>query len=240
MDVPLNKVPISVSWSGGKDAAFALWRILQNPEYDVIELHTLINEDTQRVGLHGIRKELIMEQADLMGLPVHFLELRKDSTNASFEEVTAAYYKQLKLREIFTIGFGDIFLEDLKSYRDQLLAQSGMVGLYPIWNEDTTELAATFIQSGFRTTICAANPDLFDMSVAGAEFTHELLSKFPSNIDPCGENGEFHSFVHAGPIFNKPLEIRVGKKEIHEYQFKNQDGNNMTSKMEFADIHLSG
>lgn len=235
-----GKIPISVSWSGGKDSAYALWLTLQDPEYEVVELHTLINEETQRVGLHGIRKELIQEQADQIGLPVHFLELTRDSTNDSFEKVTAFHYQGLKSQGIRHVMFGDIFLEDLKRYRDQLLKGSGLQGHYPIWKSDTRELAHSFIDNGFKTTICAANPDLFHFPVAGQLYTQELLSRFPMNVDPCGENGEFHSFVHQGPIFHQPIRIVIGELEVHEYEFKDDTGNIQKTKMEFVEIQPAG
>lgn len=229
---------ISISWSGGKDSAYALWLTLQNPEFEVIELHTLINTETQRVGLHGIQKSLIQQQADHMGLPVHFLELTKDATNRSFEEVTTAYYEQLRSRGISTVMFGDIFLEDLKAYRDQMLEASGMTGHYPLWGMDTRELAEAFLENGFESTICAANPDHFKFTVAGKPYTQALIGQFPATVDPCGENGEFHSFVHGGPIFHQPVPIEVGKRETHTYHFQDDQGKAQTSNMEFADIRL--
>lgn len=231
-----NKTPISISWSGGKDSALALWLVLQDSQFEVVELHTLINKSTQRVGLHGIRKTLIEQQARQIGLPVHFLELNKDTSNDSFEKVTGEYYQGLKSRGIHQVMFGDIFLEDLKAYRDQLLAQNELKGHYPIWQKDTHQLAHQFIDLGFQTTICAANPDKFDFEVAGQLFSKELLDQFPQDVDPSGENGEFHSFVHAGPIFKNSLAIEIGQREVHEYQFKNDQGQEQVSRMEFVEV----
>ena len=234
------KTPISISWSGGKDSAYALWLILQNPNYEVKELHTLINEETQRVGLHGIRKELIEEQARQLDLPLHFLALARDTSNSSFESVTAQYYEGMKSRGLCTVMFGDIFLEDLKAYRDKLLADAGIQGHYPIWKKDTHELARSFLDNGFKTLLCAANPDLFEHTVAGESYTYELISGFPDSVDPCGENGEFHSFVHEGPIFKAPIPIEVGARETHQYQYKDAQGKERTSRMEFVEIELKG
>ncbi len=241
MDAHLNKgrTPLSISWSGGKDSALALWLVLQNPQYDVIELHTLINRDTQRVGLHGIQKALIEQQASQLGLPVHFLELNKDTSNTSFEKLTTAYYQDLKSRGIHHVMFGDIFLEDLKVYRDELLEQNELEGYYPLWQQDTLKLAHQFIDLGFQTTLCAANPDRFNFQVAGKLYTKKLLGQFPKEVDPCGENGEFHSFVHGGPLFKNSLPIETGQLEVHEYQFKNNQGQEQTSRMEFVEISLN-
>lgn len=214
----------------------ALWHVLQDEQFEVIELHTLINKDTQRVGLHGIRKTLIEQQASQLGLPVHFLELNKDTSNASFEKVTGTYYQDLNKRGIHHVMFGDIFLEDLKNYRDQLLIRHGLEGHYPLWQKDTRKLAHQFIDLNFRTLICAANPDKFDFQVAGEIYSKNLLDRFPMGVDPCGENGEFHSFVYEGPLFNRPLAISTGDVEVHEYHFKDDQGNEQTSRMEFVEI----
>ena len=233
-----KKIPISVSWSGGKDATLALWYILRDTQFEVIELHTLINKDTQRVGLHGIQKTLIEQQASQLGLPVHFLELHKDTSNASFEKVTGTYYQNLKDRDIHHVMFGDIFLEDLKTYRDQLLEQHGLEGIYPLWQKDTRKLAHQFLDLSFQTLICAANPDKFDFQVAGKSYSKELLDQFPTDVDPCGENGEFHSFVHDGPLYKKPLKFTLGEVEVHEYHFKDDQGNEQTSRMEFVEVNM--
>ncbi|MDW3194161.1 MAG: diphthine--ammonia ligase [Cytophagales bacterium] len=234
-----KKIPISVSWSGGKDATLALWHILQDTQFEVIELHTLINKDTQRVGLHGIQKTLIEQQANQLGLPVHFLELNKDTSNASFEKVTGAYYQSLKDRDIHHVLFGDIFLEDLKKYRDELLSEHGLDGIYPLWQKDTLKLAHQFLDLSFQTLICAANPDKFDFHVAGKNYSKELLDQFPIDVDACGENGEFHSFVYDGPLYKKSLKITLGEVEVHEYQFKDNQGNEQTSRMEFVEVNMA-
>lgn len=234
-----KKTPISVSWSGGKDATLALWQVLQDEQFEVAELHTLLNRDTQRVGLHGIRKALIEQQASQLGLPIHFLELHKDTSNASFEKVTGEYYKDLKARDIHHVMFGDIFLEDLKDYRNQLLSQHDLKGYYPLWQENTKKLAHKFIDLNFQTIICAANPNKFDFQVAGKNFSKALLDQFPSDIDPCGENGEFHSFVYEGPLFNNPIKITIGDVEVHEYHFKDDQGKEQTSRMEFVEVNLA-
>lgn len=238
MDVHLNKkkTPISVSWSGGKDSALALWVVLQDSRFEVTELHTLINKETQRVGLHGIQKVLIERQASQLGFPIHFLELNKDTSNASFEKITSEYYQDLKARGIHHVMFGDIFLADLKIYRDQLLTKNELEGYYPLWQQDTRKLANQFIDLGFKTIICAANPDKFNFKVAGQLYTKQLLDQFSKDVDPCGENGEFHSFVYAGPLLKKPLDIEVGELEVHEYQFRNDQGKEQSSRMEFMEI----
>ena len=227
---------ISLAWSGGKDCTLAL-RELQKEKYE-IAFHTTLNKDTARVGMHGIRKELIEAQAKALDIPVVFLHVPSDSTNESYESVLNAYYKDLSNQGIDFIGFGDLFLEDLKAYRDKILASHGLRGVYPLWKQDTQILSRKFIDLGFKTTICASQQFPGRESLAGSKYDHKFLDHLPLGVDPCGENGEFHSFVHGGPNFSYPLDIRVGKAETHFYHYKTEEGEAIEKGFDFVDLEL--
>ncbi|MEQ6120650.1 ATP-binding protein [Reichenbachiella sp. MALMAid0571] len=227
---------ISVSWSGGKDSSYMLWSILSQPDFDVVELHTVIDAKTQRVGLHGVHKDLIVAQAQSIGLPIRFIFLESGNTNEKYEETIKKYYTDLKKRNIDCVAFGDIFLEDLKKYRDNLLTGFNLEGIYPLWGMNTKDLAKQFIKENFKSIICAADADKFPFEIAGRHYSTQLLSSFPESVDPCGENGEFHSFVYNGSIFNHPICIK--KTGIIEkfYEFKDSSGKIQKSYFHFCDL----
>lgn len=227
-----------MAWSGGKDCSLALYRLLDQGDYEVVELHTTINKDTNRVGMHGVAKDLILAQSDRTGIPVQFIEIPSDSTNESYEKATKTYYKSLKERNVNHIGFGDIFLEDLKAYRDQMLAVDGLKGIYPLWKEDTKALAKEFIHSGFEAITCAAKQYAHTPCLAGLKFNIDFLQQLPKEVDLCGENGEFHSFVTNGPTYDSPISIRVKSVETHHYNFKDEDGIEHSTSFDFADLRL--
>lgn len=230
---------ISVAWSGGKDSSLMLWKLLSQKKYEIIELHTAINSESHRVGLHGVHKELIEAQAKSIGLPIYFMEIEASSTNDKYEEATRAYYQTLKTRGIDHVAFGDIFLEDLKQYRDDLLSEFNLTGIYPLWKQSTQVLAEEFISLGFKSVICASDASRFPNVLAGNDFTKELVNNLPETVDPCGENGEFHSFVFDGPIFKSPLSIRKEAIKEKAYKFKDSNDNELTPVFHFCDLKLS-
>jgi len=232
------KKKVSISWSGGKDASLMLWHILSNDQFEIVELHTLLNKETNRVGLHGIHKDLIQAQANSIGLPIKFIYTEASSDNTNYENVMNSYYSECKKAGISHIAFGDIFLEDLKSYRDDILSKSDLTGVYPLWKQRTIDLAHQFINHGFRTVICASDSNKFQPSITGLEFNNQLLTMLPKNVDPCGENGEFHSFCFEGPIFKNPIPIILGEIEPHHYEYSNDEGEILKSNFEFIDLHL--
>lgn len=221
---------VTVSWSGGKDCALALYRSMQDPALEVVSLHTTIGTETRRVGLHGVREALIEGQAQAIGLPLTKLYLPSSSSNIAYEEVIKAFYQQCRDENIFGVIFGDIFLEDLKAYREELLSPCSLEGIYPLWKEDTSKVIRSFIDQNFKSIICAADGRWFDKTMVGRMIDLEFLSILPDNVDPCGENGEFHSLVLDGPIFKKSLMVRRGEVVQQTYYFDalNNEGKKST------------
>jgi uncharacterized protein (TIGR00290 family) len=211
-------------WSGGKDSSFALYKILRDKEYDVVTLFTTVNENFKRVSMHGVREELIKEQANSIGIPLALMYV-KEGSNAEYERNMEAFLIEQKAEGVEYVIFGDIFLEDLKAYRDKNLEKVGMKGVYPLWKMDTKELAFDFIRLGFKTILCCTNDAYLGEKEVGEMFDLKLLMKLPDTVDPCGENGEFHTFCFDGPIFKTPVEVVVKEKIYRPLEIKT-DGNN--------------
>lgn len=233
---------VTMSWSGGKDASFALYRVLTGNEYEVVGLHTTFGKATHRVGLHGVDELLIEEQARSIGLPLTKLYLEASQGHGHYERLMSDFYRRSARAGIQGVVFGDIFLEDLKHYREQLLIPSGLFPVFPLWGIDTRLLVEDFINAGFRAKVCAANAALFGESMIGAEIDRQFLDGLAVGIDPCGENGEFHTFAYNGPIFKDPVHIHAGAVEKHgyTYQKKNEDGTteDLESTFWFQDFSL--
>ena len=202
---------IFLSWSGGKDSSLALYEIQKANQHSVAALLTTITEDYDRISMHGVRRALLEQQAEALGLPLKKILIPKDSTNAIYEARMRALLEEGLREGIDTVAFGDIFLEDLKIYREKNLAQLGMKGLFPIWKRDSAELAHTFIALGFKAVLVCIDTAILDPSFAGRPYDLDLLRDLPPNVDPCGENGEFHSFAFDGPIFKHRIEHTVGE-----------------------------
>ena len=202
---------ILLSWSGGKDSSLALYEIQKANSHRVAALLTTITEDYDRISMHGVRRTLLEQQADALGIPLKKILIPKDSTNAIYESRMRALLEEGLRAGIDTVAFGDIFLEDLKLYREKNLAQLGMKGLFPIWKRDSAELARTFINLGFKAVLVCVDTAILDPAFAGRPYDQELLRDLPANVDPCGENGEFHSFAFDGPIFKHKIDHTVGE-----------------------------
>jgi uncharacterized protein (TIGR00290 family) len=202
---------IFLSWSGGKDSALALYEIRKANTHRIAALLTTITEDYDRISMHGVRRALLEQQAEALALPLKEILIPKDSTNALYESRMRAVLEEGRREGIDTVAFGDIFLEDLKLYREKNLAQLGMKGLFPIWKRETAELAQTFIHLGFKAVLVCVDTAILDPAFAGRAYDEELLRDLPANVDPCGENGEFHSFAFAGPIFKHQINHTVGE-----------------------------
>jgi uncharacterized protein (TIGR00290 family) len=202
---------IFLSWSGGKDSSLALYEIRKANSHRVAGLITTITEDYDRISMHGVRRALLEQQADALGVPLRKILIPKDSTNAIYEARMRALLGEGLTEGIDTVAFGDIFLEDLKLYREKNLAQLGMKGLFPIWKRDTAELARTFIDLGFKAVLACVDTAILDASFAGRPYDQDLLRDLPPHVDPCGENGEFHSFAFDGPIFKHPIKHTRGE-----------------------------
>jgi uncharacterized protein (TIGR00290 family) len=199
-------------WSGGKDSARALYEIQEANDCTVAALLTTITEDYDRISMHGVRRALLERQAEALGLPLQKVYIPKDATNDVYEARMRTLLEEGLRKGIDTVAFGDIFLEDLKLYREKNLAQLGMKGIFPIWKRDSRELAQAFIGLGFKAVLVCVDTAILDASFAGRVFNEDLLRDLPSKVDPCGENGEFHSFVVDGPNFKQAISYTRGER----------------------------
>jgi len=220
--VPLDKTikeQVVLSWSGGKDSAMAAYHLLASQKYEIATLLTTVTEDFDRISMHGVRRDLLAQQAESLAIPLHEIMIPKDCPNEIYEARMREALTHFKARGITKIAFGDLFLDDVKQYRDERLAQAGMTGLYPIWMRDTDELVRTFIGLGFKAILACVDTQAIDASFAGRELDYQLLRDLPEDADPCGENGEYHSFVYAGPIFKKAIPCRAGERVMRTARF---------------------
>lgn len=236
----MSKPKIQISWSGGKDSAYALYKLMQEDKYEIVGLHTVIEENDKKVGIHNIKEELIEKQAESIGLPLTKLYLKKKPL--AYEKLMADYYKQLKNEGVENVMFGDIFLEDLKDFRESILHNSGIKGVYPIWQKDTIQLVKDFLNLKFKTILCAVDAKHIDEDWVGEELSLDFIYEHP-NIDPCGENGEYHSYVIEGPVFKLPIKLNQKGKYSLDYTFnvKDENGNDQVIEDTFyyADLELS-
>jgi uncharacterized protein (TIGR00290 family) len=196
-----------LSWSGGKDSAWALHTLRQNPEYHVAALLTTVNEVFGRVAIHGFREELLDRQAASIGLPVWKVPLPYPCTNAEYESRMQTVFLRAVEEGFEAVAFGDLFLEDIRAYRIERLAGTGLEPVFPIWGIPTDQLAQQMVAAGFRARITCLDPRHLSESFCGRIFDESFLSDLPADVDPCGERGEFHSFAYAGPIFSKPVSV---------------------------------
>jgi uncharacterized protein (TIGR00290 family) len=192
-------------WSGGKDSSLALYEIQKAGDYRVAALLTTVTEDYDCISMHGVRRVLLEQQAESLATPLRKVLIPRDCPNTIYEARMNALLEEGLREGIGTVAFGDIFLEDLKLYREKNLAQIGMKGLFPIWKRDSGELARTFINLDFRAVLVCVDTAKLDASFAGRSFDQNLLRDLPAGVDPCGENGEFHTFAYAGPIFKHEI-----------------------------------
>ena len=203
--------PVLVFWSGGKDSCMALQQVLRAPNLRVEALLTTVTRDFDRISMHGVRRALLEQQAENLGLPLRQIHISKGATNEEYESRTGEVLSEYHSRGINSVVFGDLFLEDIRAYRQRLLARHGMTGLYPVWGRDTSKLIRDFIAQGFKTILVCVDPAKLDPSFVGRVIDENLLSALPPGVDPCGENGEFHTFVFDGPIFSRPIRFFRGE-----------------------------
>jgi uncharacterized protein (TIGR00290 family) len=203
---------IIVSWSSGKDSAWMLHMLQQQHPGEVAGLLTTTNEAFDRVAMHAVRRELLNKQADAAGLPLHVVPLPWPCSNEEYEKRMGAAVKALVADGFTHAAFGDLFLEDVRRYREEKLKDSGLTPLFPIWKtKSTTELAREMVAGGLQARLTCVDPRKLDRRFAGRAFDAALLAELPEGVDPCGENGEFHSFACAGPMFNHPIDVKVGE-----------------------------
>jgi uncharacterized protein (TIGR00290 family) len=200
---------VALSWSGGKDSALALSalrRVGREPD----ALITTVTATYERVSMHGVRRELVARQAEALGIPLVEVVIPPACVNEVYETKMAAAFAAPPLAGIDVVAFGDLFLEGVRAYREERLAARGRRGLFPLWERDTEELAREFIRDGFEAVVVCLDPRALDPSFAGRAYDERLLAELPPSVDPCGENGEFHTFVHAGPVFAEPVACAAG------------------------------
>jgi uncharacterized protein (TIGR00290 family) len=203
--------PVLFCWSGGKDSAMALHVLLQDARVVVVGLMTTVTEGYDRVSMHGVRRELLQNQAQSIGLPLHEVFIPPECVNPIYEARMEAALRVHFENGVRKVAFGDIFLEDLRAYREKNLARVGMTALFPIWKRDSRELIDSFHAQGFRSIAICVNPKMLDRSFAGRELDASFFADLPAQVDCCGENGEFHTFAFDGPIFKDPVRVQVGE-----------------------------
>ena len=205
------QTPVALSWSGGKDSALALWALRKEIGVEPVALLTTITEDYDRISMHAVRSELLRAQAQATGIELVEIPIPAGCVNATYEERMADALATPPLDRVPTIAFGDLFLEDVRAYREERLTGADRSALFPLWRRDTGALAHEFIAAGFEATLVSVDPRQLDPAFVGRRFDEPLLADLPAGVDPCGENGEFHTFVHAGPIFDAPIGVELGE-----------------------------
>jgi uncharacterized protein (TIGR00290 family) len=205
------KRPVFVSWSGGKDSCLALYEVQRSGELAVEALLTTVTRDYDRISMHGVRRALLEQQAASLGLPIREVRISKGADNAEYERAMGVALDAGRDAGIEAVVFGDLFLADIRAYREKLLARHGLEGLYPIWGRDTAALIREFLRLGFKTVVVCVDPAKLDPSFAGRVIDETFLADLPSTVDPCGENGEFHTFVFDGPNFSSPVRFSIGE-----------------------------
>jgi len=217
--VELMAEKVLFSWSGGKDSALALYEIRKGQDFEIISLITTITEDYDRISMHGVRRVLLENQAESVGIPLYNIFISKNSSDEEYGHKMREMLTHFSRLGVTAVVFGDIFLEDLRRFREDQLSKVGMKGLFPLWKKDTTELAHQFINLGFRAIVTSTDSKMLDGNFVGREMDEKFLTQIPPTVDPCGENGEFHSFVFSGPIFKKRIRFRVGEVVFRENRF---------------------
>ena len=211
------------NWSTGKDSALALYHLLQDKHYTVDELITSVNSHYNRVSMHGLRKELLIAQTNALHIPASLIELPEMPSMEVYEQKMEEIVSRLKDNGFTHSAFGDIFLEDLRVYREKKLNSQGFKAVFPIWKRDTKTLIHEFLDLGFKTIIVCANSKYFGENFVGTVIDKNFIDNLPDGVDPCGENGEFHTFCFDGPIFKNPINFTIGEKVYREYNAPKQD-----------------
>lgn len=203
--------PVLFCWSGGKDSCLALHKLRRDPRYEVAALATTVTETFDRISMHGVRRELLERQAQSFDLPLEIVFIPAACTNEIYESRMQVLLEKFKARGVHTVAFGDIFLEDLRQYRERNLARIGMQAIFPIWLQPSDALVREFIALGYRAVTVCVDPRHLDASFTGCEIDAAFVARLPAGVDPCGENGEFHSFVYAGPDFRRAIPLQKGE-----------------------------
>lgn len=206
------KQPIAMAWSGGKDSGLALYRLLSDERYDVRCLMTTITGEYDRISMHGVRRSLLEAQAAALDLPLVRVDIPPNCSNEQYAAAMGSALDELKAQGVMTVAFGDIHLADVRRYREEQNAKAGLDCVFPLWGDAPSDLIAEFLHLGFRTITTCIDTARLTTDFLGREINQAFLSELPSGTDPCGENGEYHSFVFAGPIFAQPIAFRTGER----------------------------
>ena len=210
---------VLLAWSGGKDSAMALYELEMTQGYEIAALLTTLTEDYDRISMHGVRAALLERQAESLRLPLEKVLISRDSSNEEYESKMEAKLREYLSRGVTSVVFGDIFLEDLRQYREKNLSKLGMKGIFPLWKKDTAGLARTFIALGFKAVVTCVDSEALDGKYAGRVYDEQFLADLPASVDPCGENGEFHSFVYDGPVFRERIAHTKGEVVLRDNRF---------------------
>lgn len=205
-----------VSWSGGKDCMLALWHARQ--AFDIVALLTTVTREFERISMHGVRVDLLRRQAESLGIPLRMIEIPHPCSNAVYEQAMKDAWSQAQGQGVESVICGDLFLEDVRRYREERLF-GATACVFPIWQQPTPALAREFIALGFRAVLCCVDTQALPADFAGRDYDEGLLNELPAGVDPCGENGEFHTFVHAGPAFRTPIRFQRGERVLREARF---------------------
>lgn len=209
-----------LSWSSGKDSAMSLFSVLKSNEFEILALLTTVSDQFHRVSMHGVREELLNQQAASLGLPIEKVHVPYPCPNAVYEQKMSTFLTSYKCKGLTHVIFGDLFLEDVRRYREEKLSQIGITAVFPLWKENTSKMARSMLKLGFRAVVTCVDMKKLDPTFAGRYYDESFLDELPSSVDPCGENGEFHTFVIDGPIFKNRIEITVGKSVMRDgFQF---------------------
>lgn len=215
-----SRTPILLAWSGGKDSALTLASLRDSPKWRVAALLTTVTEEYDRISMHGVRTDLLRAQAVALDLPLRIVSIPPSSSNETYELRMGRALDEARAEGIDTVAFGDLFLTDVREYRERMLETVGMRAIFPLWGRPTDELARHFIDSGHRAVLTCVDTDQIDASFAGREYDSSLLEELPVGADPCGEKGEFHTFVYDGPTFPSPVEWKRGETVLRDSRFQ--------------------
>ena len=210
---------IILCWSGGKDSTQALYELEQDPRYEPAVMLATVTAEYQRLSLHGVRLTLLERQAAALGIPLHPVFVSRDGSNEEYEEKMRQALRDYLAQGMTTAAFGDLFLEEVRKYREEKLLLAGMQGIFPLWHRDTAQLARRFLAMGFKAVITCVDTHVLDQDFVGREYDARFLADLPPGVDPCGENGEFHSFVYDGPLFSAPVAFTRGERLLTHDRF---------------------
>jgi uncharacterized protein (TIGR00290 family) len=206
-----------ILWSCGKDSMLALWEV--RARYEIAALMTTVTREYDRISMHGVRTVLLRQQAEALGFPLRTVQIGTPCTNAAYERAMGEALADYRRAGVENVVAGDLFLEDIRRYREAQLGAAGLSGVFPLWKRDTRRLAEQFMDLGFRAVLCCVDTQTLDASFAGRLFDRELLADLPAAVDPCGENGEFHTFVYNGPVFSRPVAFVLGERTLRDERF---------------------